>query len=84
MLRTESDIHFERVYPDEQFWLDQVTHIEDFFTKVQLINLFVQLYLQLHCQPYMHQYYLTSINSIHRQAYHKAPSGILQQRLAVH
>ena len=40
----ESDIHIERIFPDEQFWLDQVSRVKDFFTKSILPELLGKFY----------------------------------------
>ena len=44
MLWTESDIHIERIFPDDQFWLDQVSRVKDFFTKSILPELLGKFY----------------------------------------
>ena len=40
----KSDIHIERIFPDEQFWLDQVSRVKDFFTKSILPELLGKFY----------------------------------------
>ncbi len=44
MLWTERDIHIERIFPDEQFWLEQVTRVKDFFTMSILPELLGKFY----------------------------------------
>ena len=44
MLWNESDIHIERILTNEQFWLDQVSRVKNFFTTCILPELLGKFY----------------------------------------
>ncbi len=44
VLWTERDIHIERIFSDEQFWLEQVARVKDFFSMSVLPELLEKLY----------------------------------------
>ena len=50
MVWTESDIHIERIFPDEHFWLDNVSLAKDFFVTSILPELFGKFYSRIN-QP---------------------------------
>ena len=41
---TEHDIHIERIYADEEFWLVNVSHVKDFFVTAVLPELLGEFY----------------------------------------
>ena len=41
---TEEDIHYERIYPDESFWMENVSRIKQFFNTAILPELVGKLY----------------------------------------
>ncbi len=41
---TEHDIHIERIYADEEFWLANVSHVKDFFVTAVLPELLGEFY----------------------------------------
>ena len=43
---TEEDIHFERIYPDESFWMENISRVNQFFNAVILPELVGKFYSQ--------------------------------------
>lgn len=44
MLWTENDIHIERIFPSQEFWLDKVALVQQFFTMAILPELLGKFY----------------------------------------
>ena len=44
VLWTEEDVHFERIYPDESFWMENISRVKQFFNAAILPELMGKFY----------------------------------------
>lgn len=51
MVWTKNDVHIERIYPDEEFWLTNVTIAKDFFKRSILPELLGKFYSRAPVTP---------------------------------